>query len=65
VKEHIKYCPRCASQDLDFTGYSGDGLVLCLTCRTQFLVQAVRLDLPGSRQLTLPALEAYALDSEP
>lgn len=57
MREHIKYCPRCGGQELDFTSYGSDGNVLCMLCRTHFLVLSVRLDLqPASRE---PTGEAY------
>jgi recombinational DNA repair protein (RecF pathway) len=44
MREHIKYCPRCGTQELDFTTYPSDGHVLCIDCKTHFVVQSIRLD---------------------
>lgn len=58
MKEHIKYCPRCASQELDLTTFDSDGGAVCLLCKTQFAVVVVRLD-NQPRATERPVVDAY------
>ncbi len=63
MREHIKYCPRCGSQELDFTTYGSDGHVLCIDCKTHFIVQSIRLDTDSGAHSTSRGETEPSLDS--